>query len=382
MKTIDFGAKNPELDGWEYTIPEGMEATVENGKIILRERERESEDERIRKFLVKHVSEWIGCIEHDLKLSSGDVESEEELAMFKAGLAYLERQKEQPADAKSERVIKAARRVLNNWLDGTDCPDVSGDFAELEHAIREYDGEEKQTEPEPTEPSNEELQRHQDELYDFKVFATKQAKEHHISVSFVHDFEWNNFCAELLSYFNEKQKPADCIEDSVKFEEGFKAGRESGLRDGQKYVLNNLDSYGLCKPAEWSEEDKRKLENGIKILKRWEEYFDLEHAPYSSLLKSLPERFNLQPKQEWDEFDEDCLKRAIWYVENPAPSVVKDTNLVLWLKSLPMKCPKSSDDWKPSDEQLRPLEYAIDYFKKKKNDTTYLESLYNDLKKL
>lgn len=40
-------------------------------------------------------------------------------------------------------------------------------------------------------------------------------------------------------------------------------------------------------------------------------------------------------KQEWDEFDEDCLKRAVWYIENPAPSVVKDTNLVLWLKSLP-----------------------------------------------
>lgn len=38
--------------------------------------------------------------------------------------------------------------------------------------------------------------------------------------------------------------------------------------------------------------------------------------------------------------------------------------------------------WKPSDEQIRPLEYALDYFKKKKNDTTYLESLYQDLMKL
>lgn len=40
-------------------------------------------------------------------------------------------------------------------------------------------------------------------------------------------------------------------------------------------------------------------------------------------------------KQEWDKFDEDCLKRTVWYIENPAPSVVKDTNLALWLKSLP-----------------------------------------------
>ena len=68
----------------------------------------------------------------------------------------------------------------------------------------------EQKEQKPVEPSDDELQRHQDELYDFKVFATKQAKEHHIS--FVHDFEWNNFCAELLSYFNE-QKPEWSEED-------------------------------------------------------------------------------------------------------------------------------------------------------------------------
>lgn len=58
-------------------------------------------------------------------------------------------------------------------------------------------------------PSDEELQRLRDELYSFKVFAAKQAKEHHIS--FVHDFEWDNFCAALLSYFAEQkeQKPVD-----------------------------------------------------------------------------------------------------------------------------------------------------------------------------
>ena len=69
---------------------------------------------------------------------------------------------------------------------------------------------EKQKEQKPIEPSDDELQRHQDELYNFKVFAAKQAKEHHIS--YVHDFEWNNFCAEILSYFNE-QKPAEWSEE-------------------------------------------------------------------------------------------------------------------------------------------------------------------------
>lgn len=52
---------------------------------------------------------------------------------------------------------------------------------------------------------------------------------------------------KMLAEKKKEQKPAEWSEDSVKFEEGFKAGRESGLRDGQKYVLNNLDSYGLCR---------------------------------------------------------------------------------------------------------------------------------------
>ena len=69
-------------------------------------------------------------------------------------------------------------------------------------------------------------------------------------------------------------KSQECIEDSVKFEEGFKAGRESGLRDGQKYVLNNLDSYGLCKLAEWSEEDENMIDDIIRALTKMAESED------------------------------------------------------------------------------------------------------------
>lgn len=40
MKEIEIplGAKDSELKGWEYTIPEGMEAEIKNGKIIVREK--------------------------------------------------------------------------------------------------------------------------------------------------------------------------------------------------------------------------------------------------------------------------------------------------------------------------------------------------------
>lgn len=43
---------------------------------------------------------------------------------------------------------------------------------------------------------------------------------------------------------------------------------------------------------------------------------------------------------------------------------------------------KSGEHWQPCDEHFRALGYAIEYFKKKKNDTTHLEDLYNGLKKI
>ena len=42
---IPFGANDSELKGWEYTIPDGMEAIVKDGKVIVRE--KESKDEKI-----------------------------------------------------------------------------------------------------------------------------------------------------------------------------------------------------------------------------------------------------------------------------------------------------------------------------------------------
>lgn len=40
MKRADmpFNAKDYELKGWEYTIPEGMEAEIKDGKIVVREK--------------------------------------------------------------------------------------------------------------------------------------------------------------------------------------------------------------------------------------------------------------------------------------------------------------------------------------------------------
>ena len=49
--TISFGAFDSELHYYEINIPDGCEATIKDGKIIIRK--IESEDERIRKALIR-----------------------------------------------------------------------------------------------------------------------------------------------------------------------------------------------------------------------------------------------------------------------------------------------------------------------------------------
>jgi len=88
---IPFGAKDSELYKFEYTIPEGYEARIEDGKVIVKK--KESEDERIRKDLIEyltHRAEVTGFIDEDKDC--------------KRWIAYLEKQKEQkPAEWKPQQ---------------------------------------------------------------------------------------------------------------------------------------------------------------------------------------------------------------------------------------------------------------------------------------
>ena len=55
---IPFGAKDSELKGWEYTIPEGMKARIEGNKVILEP--KESEDEKIRNAIIAVIHLYYG----------------------------------------------------------------------------------------------------------------------------------------------------------------------------------------------------------------------------------------------------------------------------------------------------------------------------------
>lgn len=75
---IPFGAKDSELCGWEYTIPKGFVASIENGKIIVKK--DDDRDEKIRKEILEYfqqfeneelrgvdISDWIAWLEKQVE---------------------------------------------------------------------------------------------------------------------------------------------------------------------------------------------------------------------------------------------------------------------------------------------------------------------------
>lgn len=131
------------------------------------------------------------------------------------------------------------------------------------------------------------------------------------------------------------------------------------FEDGKKEVLAHPEKYGLCEcvPAEWSNEDSDNLERVDNYLWMLDNYVGDDCATpqgkadkireniqevLSPWLKSLPERFVLQPKQEWSEEDEKMRNLAIDWAETMSGQfsfVDMDPTdfrkIITWLKSLP-----------------------------------------------
>jgi len=102
---IPFGAFDSELKGWEYTIPEGMEAEIKDGKIIVRE--KESEDERIRKWIKKELE------------SKYVVDNIVNNVMADKALAWLEKQGE---NVYNEELSKLLHEVICCFINNPNIP--------------------------------------------------------------------------------------------------------------------------------------------------------------------------------------------------------------------------------------------------------------------
>lgn len=167
---------------------------------------------------------------------------------------------------------------------------------------------------------------------------------------------------------------AECLEmDGDCLFNGY-TGTECG-----KFLRDLARKQVECKPAEWSEEDEKILERFLGWLQG-----TIGEKTYSSWLKSLRERFNLQPKQEWSEEDKklldlwlDVIDRNDWRMdENFCKASREFINRLKFLRLQP--------HWKPSEKQMRYLLAVINNPNNGGAESCHLtlESLYNDLKKL
>jgi hypothetical protein len=144
------------------------------------------------------------------------------------------------------------------------------------------------------------------------------------------------------------------------------------VKERAAYVLSLINPKSA-----WSEED----ENAMRFLKDIVNHSNIYTTPLKEKLydwlKSIKDR--VQPKQEWNKEDEDILNTIINYFEIDLECTEND-DIIRWLKSL-----RPQNKWKPSDEQIYWLKWAIGGMQdtEKANEAeAVLKELLEELEKL
>lgn len=183
---------------------------------------------------------------------------------------------------------------------------------------------------------------------------------------------------------SEDERMIQYFKDLAPFDKAEELYEKYGF--SHKDAIAWLEKQGEQKPAAWSEEDEKLLDNTIKFienciaatppsLRTYNPILTGKEVPF---LKSLKGR--VQPKQDWSEEDETCLTNIIIMLKEGASlhfvkgDIIKS---VEWLKNR-LKSLRPQKRWKPSEEQMDELKRA---YGSREFDHTVLESLYNDLLK-
>lgn len=151
------------------------------------------------------------------------------------------------------------------------------------------------------------------------------------------------------------------------------------------------------KPAEWSDEDKKMLLSIINAFRNG----TVSTIGQEQWLKSLHKRFNLQPKPEWSEEDEDRIRQIERIAQQAGCTQKLQEEIHDWFKSLrphrkpsevcygPKGDPDPAGVWKPSKEQMEAFKKYIEEFHARAeaavggwNNFDVMIRLYEQLKKL
>jgi len=206
-----------------------------------------------------------------------------------------------------------------------------------------------------------------------------------------HSFE-NMFPKEKQK---EQKHPNGCF-TCDEYKKGYEEGRRNGFTAGynkamkeveqkeQKPVVTHGETYRVDtlgtqqviagkmpqKPAEWSEEDKNKIES-IKGLITMGKFVDTNTI---KTIWKLLDSLRPQPKVEWSEEDEEMLNSCICSIEESKENRYAykendgDTSYdreIAWLKSLRSRVGKEflQPHWKPSEDEERLIKTSISFLK-------------------
>lgn len=247
----------------------------------------ESEDERIRKALIDIVKRETGFTGFP---SQGQV------------LAYLEKQKD------LDKMIVVSPEVWDNAI--TDA----------------YENGKKDSEKQKEQKSIL-------EVFGFKVGDAVRLKD-------------GDGRKHIIKSFEEVEGVHGPNFYHVEFEDN---SARDGIYPGEEYpngYYTQMEKFEEeQKPMGWSEEDKEMLQSIIKDFRAGK----VSTIGQEQWLKSLPERFNLQPKQEWSEKDDLHLTNAILSAEKEWG---KNSCTAKWLNDLPNRFfPRQKQEWSEEDEE-------------------------------
>lgn len=125
---IPFGARDSETLGWEYTIPEGFVASIENGKIVVK-KEDTDEDEKIRNEICIYIgakqdisldthNRWLAWLE---KQGNIDKRIQEEIEKQTKQQWKVEKQGD---NVSGECNDTALQEQLNIWFEKGKCSGI------------------------------------------------------------------------------------------------------------------------------------------------------------------------------------------------------------------------------------------------------------------
>ena len=300
---------------------------------------RESEDERIRKEIINICDEWLNggwsarpCL-NDILWLKNLLEKQKELSDPEEIMNH-------PLYLKGfdvgRKVGQVEKELKSDNLDEQDKIVVS-------YQLGRSDERKEQKPVEIHNPTDEEVESWKNELTEFMKFATKQAKENQLHISYTRDVMWENFCSELLSFVNSR------------------------------------------KPVEWSEEDE----------KNWKSYIERLESEYHKTpnvvlwddinwLKYLHERLkSLRPQPKPNVTDGDIEEMVN---ERARKSGTTKSEMAFYRNGIKDAIKRFGlrPSWKPSEEQMEAL-YTVCYIPELKSYgglTDWLKALYEQLKKL